>query len=43
MRLDEIALIHVRLPYVTPFQTSRWTEYDRECVLVRLPETKELQ
>jgi O-succinylbenzoate synthase len=36
MRLDEIALIHVRLPYVTPFQTSRWTEYDRECVLVRL-------
>jgi O-succinylbenzoate synthase len=36
MRIDEVALIQVRLPYVTPFQTSRWTEYDRECVLVRL-------
>jgi O-succinylbenzoate synthase len=36
MRIDQITLLHVKLPYVTPFQTSRWTEYDRECVLVRV-------
>jgi O-succinylbenzoate synthase len=36
MRIDEITLLHLKLPYVTPFQTSRWTEFDRECVLVRL-------
>lgn len=36
MKIDSLNLYHVKLPYVTPFQTSRWTEYDRECVLVRL-------
>ena len=36
MHIDQITLFHVRLPYVTPFQTSRWTEYDRQCVLVRV-------
>ena len=36
MKLDQISLIQIKLPYVTPFQTSRWTELDRECVLVRL-------
>jgi o-succinylbenzoate synthase len=36
MKIEAVSLIHVRLPYVSPFQTSRWTEYDRECVLVQL-------
>ncbi len=36
MKIDRLTLFHVRLPYVTPFQTSRWTETGRECVLVRL-------
>lgn len=36
MKIDQITLFHIRLQYVSPFQTSRWTEYDRECVLVRL-------
>jgi o-succinylbenzoate synthase len=36
MKIDHISLFHIKLPYVSPFQTSRWTEYDRECVLVRL-------
>src|SRR5687767_9992127 len=36
MQIDDITLIHIRIPYVTPFQTSRWTEYDREAVLVRV-------
>jgi O-succinylbenzoate synthase len=36
MKIDSLSLFHVKLPYVTPFQTSRWTEHDRECVLVRL-------
>ncbi|MCC7359410.1 MAG: o-succinylbenzoate synthase [Anaerolineales bacterium] len=36
MKIDTVDLIHIKLPYVTPFQTSRWVELDRECVLVRL-------
>jgi o-succinylbenzoate synthase len=36
MKIDSVTLFHIKLPYVTPFQTSRWTELDRECVLVRL-------
>lgn len=36
MKIDSVTLIQIHLPYVTPFQTSRWTELDRECVLVRL-------
>ena len=36
MKIDQITLFHLRLPYVTPFQTSRWIEYDRQCVLVRV-------
>jgi len=36
MKIDSVTLFHIKLPYVSPFQTSRWTEYDRECVLVRL-------
>jgi len=36
MQIDRLTLYHIRLPYVTPFQTSRWTETARECVLVRL-------
>jgi len=29
-------LRHIKMPYVAPFQTSRWTEYDRECVIVQV-------
>ena len=36
MKIDQITLYHIRMPYVSPFQTSRWVETDRECVLVRL-------
>jgi len=36
MHLDQITLYHIRMPYVVPFQTSRWVETDRECVLIRL-------
>ncbi len=34
MRIEEIVLRHIKMPYVSPFQTSRWTELDRECVIV---------
>jgi len=34
MKIEEIELFHICLPYVAPFQTSRWTEYDHECVIV---------
>ncbi len=34
MKIEEITLHHIRMPYVAPFQTSRWTELDRECVIV---------
>ena len=36
MKIDSITLYHVRLPYVSPFQTSRWTETHHACVLVRI-------
>ena len=36
MRIDQVTLFHIRIPYVTPFQTSRWIEHDRQCVLVRV-------
>jgi O-succinylbenzoate synthase len=36
MKIEAIQLYHIRMPYVTPFQTSRWTELDRECVIVCL-------
>jgi O-succinylbenzoate synthase len=36
MKIEEATLFHIRMPYRSPFQTSRWTEHDRECVLVRL-------
>lgn len=32
----KISLHHIHLPYISPFQTSRWTETARECVIVRL-------
>jgi O-succinylbenzoate synthase len=34
MKIDSITLHQIRMPYVSPFQTSRWTETDHECVLV---------
>lgn len=34
MRVEEITLRHVVMPYRSPFQTSRWTETSRECVIV---------
>ena len=36
MRIEEITLLHVSLPFVAPFQTSRWIENEKECLLVRL-------
>src|SRR5712692_4527467 len=36
MKIDDVTLFHVRLPYLSPFQTSRWVETDHECLLVRL-------
>jgi o-succinylbenzoate synthase len=36
MKIDEVVLYHIRMPYVTPFQTSRWTELNRECVIICL-------
>jgi len=36
MKIEEIALYHIKMPYRSPFQTSRWIEYDRECVIVQL-------
>jgi len=34
--IDQITLHHLRMPYVTPFQTSRWVETEREFVLIQL-------
>jgi O-succinylbenzoate synthase len=36
MRLEEVELVHVRLPYVRPFVTARGTSTHKECVLVRV-------
>ncbi len=36
MKIEAIKLYHIKMPYVSPFQTSRWTEYDRECVIAQL-------
>jgi o-succinylbenzoate synthase len=36
MKIDRVNLHHVALPYVRPFQTSRWTEHRRDAVLVEL-------
>ena len=36
MKIDDVTLFHVKLPYLSPFQTSRWVERDHECLLVRL-------
>ncbi len=34
MHLEQITLRHIRMPYRSPFQTSRWIEHDHECVIV---------
>ncbi len=36
MKIEEVILRHIKMPYRSPFQTSRWIEYDRECVIVQL-------
>lgn len=36
MKIESVTLHHVALPYVRPFQTSRWTEHRRDAVLVEL-------
>jgi O-succinylbenzoate synthase len=36
MKIDSISLLHVKLPYLSPFQTSRWVETDHECLLLRV-------
>jgi O-succinylbenzoate synthase len=35
MKIDHIVLHHIKMAYTSPFQTSRWIEYDRECVIVQ--------
>jgi len=34
MKVEQITLRHIAMDYRSPFQTSRWTEYDREAVIV---------
>lgn len=34
MKIDQITIYQIRMPYVTPFQTSRWEETGHECILV---------
>jgi|GEM_PF-3551410 len=34
MRLESLTLHHVKMPLRSPFQTSRWIELDRECLIV---------
>lgn len=34
MHIEQITLRHIRMPYRSPFQTSRWIEHDHECVIV---------
>jgi O-succinylbenzoate synthase len=34
MKIESLTLRHIRMDYVSPFQTSRWTEHDRECIIV---------
>lgn len=34
MKIESITLHHIRMALRSPFQTSRWIETDRECVLV---------
>ena len=36
MKIEQVILRHIKMPYRSPFQTSRWIEYDRECVIVQL-------
>jgi o-succinylbenzoate synthase len=36
MPIEQITLQYLSMPYVTPFQTSRWVETDREFVIVQL-------
>jgi O-succinylbenzoate synthase len=36
MKIASIVLHHIKMPYVSPFQTSRWIEHDRECVIVQV-------
>jgi O-succinylbenzoate synthase len=35
MKIEQVILHHLKMPYVSPFQTSRWLETDRECVIVQ--------
>jgi O-succinylbenzoate synthase len=34
VKIEQITLRHIKMHYRSPFQTSRWTETDRECVIV---------
>lgn len=36
MLIEQIALRAIKMPYRSPFQTSRWTELDRDAVLVEV-------
>jgi O-succinylbenzoate synthase len=34
LKIEQITLRQIRMPYRSPFQTSRWTEHDHDCVIV---------
>ncbi len=36
MKIDSITLHHLRMPLVSPFETSFGRQYDRECILIQL-------
>ena len=36
MKIDSITLHHLRMPLVSPFETSFGRETDRECVLIEI-------
>lgn len=36
MKIEQITLRHIAMDYRSPFQTSRWIEYDREAVIVEV-------
>lgn len=36
MKIERVELRHVRIPLVSPFETSRWREEEKTCVIVKL-------
>ena len=36
MKIDSIALHHINMPLVAPFETSFGREVDRECIIISI-------